>query len=114
MSKVENCYCTVRSKVIEEINDYYDRTKKPRYSDLYHPVFAAHSKTDKAAHFSGSILVAREGKPILNKGYGMTNYELGVPNTPKTVFCIASLTKAFTAAAIMQLQERGKLGVTSL
>ena len=45
------------AKVIEEINDYYDLTKKPRYSDLYHPVFAAHSKTDKAAHFSGTQLL---------------------------------------------------------
>ncbi|MGC4044351.1 MAG: serine hydrolase domain-containing protein [Armatimonas sp.] len=61
--------------------------------------------------FSGSVLVTRIGKPILNKGYGMASYELGVPNTPKTVFRIASLTKAFTAAAIIKLQEQGKLRI---
>lgn len=61
--------------------------------------------------FTGSILIARNGTPIVSKGYGMANYELDVPNTPDTVFQIASLTKQFTAAAIMQLQERGKLKV---
>lgn len=61
--------------------------------------------------FCGSVLVAKDGVPILNKGYGMANYELNVPNTPKTVFHIASITKQFTAMAIMLLQERGKLSV---
>lgn len=41
----------------------------------------------------------------------MANYELKVPNTPKTVFQIGSVSKQFTAMAIMQLQERGKLNV---
>jgi CubicO group peptidase (beta-lactamase class C family) len=61
--------------------------------------------------FTGSILVARDGKTIVSKGYGLANVELDVPNTPKTVFRIASLTKQFTAASIMMLQERGKLNV---
>src|SRR5687767_5666015 len=59
--------------------------------------------------FAGSILVARDGVPLISKGYGMANYELAVPNTPDTVFHIASLTKQFTAMAVMQLQEQGKL-----
>jgi CubicO group peptidase (beta-lactamase class C family) len=62
-------------------------------------------------HFSGSILVARDGQPIMSKGYGMANYELNVPNRPQTVFRLASVTKQFTAAAVMQLQERSKLNV---
>jgi CubicO group peptidase (beta-lactamase class C family) len=41
----------------------------------------------------------------------MANVELDVPNTPNTVFRLASLTKQFTATAIMMLQERGKLNV---
>lgn len=61
--------------------------------------------------FSGSILVARNGSPVISRGYGMANYELSVPNTPQTVFRIASLTKQFTAMAIMQLQERRILNV---
>lgn len=61
--------------------------------------------------FSGNILIARDGLPIVTKSYGMANYELNVPNTPQTVFGTASLTKAFTAMAIMQLQEKGRLKV---
>src|SRR4051794_12822738 len=53
--------------------------------------------------FTGSVLVARNGQPLISKGYGMANYELGVPNTPQTVFRLGSVTKAFTAAAIMLL-----------
>ena len=41
----------------------------------------------------------------------MANVELNVPNTPNTVFRLASITKQFTATAIMMLQERGKLNV---
>jgi CubicO group peptidase (beta-lactamase class C family) len=59
--------------------------------------------------FSGSILVARDGKVIVSKSYGMANVELDVPNKPNTVFRLASITKQFTASAIMMLQERGKL-----
>jgi CubicO group peptidase (beta-lactamase class C family) len=62
-------------------------------------------------NFSGSILIARNGQPIISKGYGMANYELGVPNAPQTVFRLGSITKSFTAIAIMMLQERGKLNV---
>lgn len=63
-------------------------------------------------HFSGAVLVARAGKPLISSGYGMANYELDVPNTSQTVFRLASITKPFTATAIMMLQERGKLKVT--
>src|SRR6267378_5020585 len=62
-------------------------------------------------NFSGSILIARQGKVLISKGYGMADYELSVPNTPQTRFHLASLTKSFTAAAIMILQEQGKLSV---
>lgn len=61
--------------------------------------------------FSGSVLVAKGDKILLSKGYGMANYELDVPNTPRTKFRLASITKQFTAMAIMQLQERGLLSV---
>lgn len=61
--------------------------------------------------FSGSILVARNGQPIVSKGYGSANIELGVPNTPQTVYRLGSITKQFTSMAIMMLQERGKLSV---
>ena len=60
-------------------------------------------------NFSGSVLLAHKGQVLVNKGYGMANYELDVPNTPRTKFHIASISKTFTAAAIMILAERGQL-----
>ena len=60
-------------------------------------------------NFTGVILVRHRGRVQLNKGYGLANYELGVVNQPWTRFHIASVTKAFTAAAVLLLEERGKL-----
>jgi CubicO group peptidase (beta-lactamase class C family) len=65
----------------------------------------------KANQFSGSILVAREGKVLVSKGYGMANLEDETPNTPQTRFRLGSITKQFTATAILMLEERGKLSV---
>jgi CubicO group peptidase (beta-lactamase class C family) len=61
--------------------------------------------------FSGSILIAKEGKVLISKGYGRANLEHDMPNTPQTRFRLASVTKQFTTMAIMILQERGKLDV---
>jgi CubicO group peptidase (beta-lactamase class C family) len=63
----------------------------------------------KFDHFSGTVLIARDGKPIFHRAYGMANYELDVPNSVNTKFRIGSVSKQFTAAAILQLAERGKL-----
>jgi CubicO group peptidase (beta-lactamase class C family) len=64
-----------------------------------------------AGKFSGSVLLARDGKVILSKGYGMASLELMASNTPQMEFRIGSLSKQFTAMAIMILQERGKMRV---
>lgn len=66
------------------------------------------------AGFNGNVLIAKNGKVLLSKGYGMANYELGVPNTPQTKFHIASVSKTFTAAAILMLQDRGLLNTGDL
>ncbi|WP_321507741.1 serine hydrolase [uncultured Methanoregula sp.] len=65
-----------------------------------------------SGRFSGAVHVARGDTVLLSKGYGMANYEFPVPNTPQTVFPIGSNTKQLTAAAIMKLQEQGRLNVT--
>jgi CubicO group peptidase (beta-lactamase class C family) len=59
--------------------------------------------------FNGSILVAEKGKIIYEKGFGMANMEWGIPNQTDTKFRIASVTKQFTAALILQLVEEGKI-----
>ncbi|HEX6279550.1 MAG TPA: serine hydrolase [Pyrinomonadaceae bacterium] len=67
---------------------------------------------ERIDRFNGSILVARDGKPIVARGYGMANVEWDVKNTPQTAFRLGSVTKPFTSVAIMMLQERGKLSVS--
>ncbi|HMP38862.1 MAG TPA: serine hydrolase domain-containing protein [Roseiflexaceae bacterium] len=61
--------------------------------------------------FHGSILVARNGQIVISKGYGMADGDRNLANTAQTRFRLASLTKAFTATAILLLQERGRLSV---
>jgi len=61
--------------------------------------------------FRGSVLVGINGKIEFEKGYGFADEEWSVRNTPNTKFRIASMTKQFTAACILLLQERGQLSV---
>lgn len=65
----------------------------------------------KTKDAGGAVLLAKDGKILVSKGYGLANAELNVPNRSNTKFRIGSLTKQFTSAAIMILQERGKLSV---
>jgi len=62
--------------------------------------------------FAGAVLVAKEGKIIFNKAYGLANKEELISNTTKTVYDIGSVTKQFTAAAILKLVQLNKLSVT--
>jgi CubicO group peptidase (beta-lactamase class C family) len=65
----------------------------------------------KLNKFSGSILVAKEGKVIIQKSYGFADREWNIANSINTKYRIASLTKQFTAVLIMQLVESGKLNL---
>lgn len=62
--------------------------------------------------FQGVALVALEQKIILKKAYGLANEEKSIPNSLSTLFRVGSITKEFTAAAILLLQERGLLHVS--
>ena len=62
-------------------------------------------------NFMGAVLVARGDEVLFQDGYGMADLELDVPNTTEFVFRLGSLTKQFTAAAILQLQEQGLLDI---
>lgn len=63
------------------------------------------------AAFSGSVLIARHGEILLSSGYGEAERDLHVLNTAQTRFRLASLTKQFTAMAILILQKQGALKV---
>ncbi len=60
-------------------------------------------------HFMGTILVAKDGATLFEKSHGFANVEWQVPNTPATKFRIGSVTKQFTAATVLLLEERGLL-----
>lgn len=67
-----------------------------------------------AQMFMGSVLVAKNGKVLFSKSYGMADLEWNVPNSSTTRFNIASMTKQFTAASILLLEDRGKLKTDDL
>ena len=65
----------------------------------------------KIKGFSGAVLVMKQNKVMLKKGYGMADREWNIANTTDGKFRIGSVTKQFTAACILQLIEAGKLSL---
>jgi CubicO group peptidase (beta-lactamase class C family) len=58
-----------------------------------------------------TVLVIKDGKTVIRKGYGLANIESNTTNTPETIFRIGSVTKQFTSTAILKLAEQGKLSL---
>ena len=67
---------------------------------------------DKTGNFSGTVLVARSGRVLFRRSYGMASYELQVANSNQTRYHVASVSKPFTALAILQLQEQERLNLS--
>lgn len=65
-----------------------------------------------ADEFSGVVLVARHGKPIFQKAYGMADKTFSVPNRPDTKFNLGSINKRFTQIAINLLVQQGKIALS--
>src|SRR5215831_6827605 len=59
------------------------------------------STATRSGLFTGAVLVARDGKILISKGYGMANLQYDVPNSPQTRFDIGSVSKTFTATLIL-------------
>lgn len=77
----------------------FDRIEK--YMDAQHQI----------NQFGGTVIVMRHDSIILKKAYGYADLEWNVPNTIDTKFVLASVSKYFTALAVMQLVERKKLSL---
>src|SRR5262245_7386875 len=58
------------------------------------------------------LIIAKDGKPVVRKAYGMANLELAVPATPEHLFTLASVNKQMIAVCILQLAHQGKLKLT--
>lgn len=96
-----------------------DLAAVPRPADLALPrlnqtelLAAARKRLEQDAatdRFSGTVLIARGGKPIFAEAYGLADRERKIPNTLKTRFRIGSMNKMFTATSILQLVQAGKL-----
>jgi CubicO group peptidase (beta-lactamase class C family) len=67
------------------------------------------AKIAAADAFSGAVLIAKDGRPILSSAYGLADRERHIANTTDTQFRFGSMGKMFTAVAIMQLNQAGKL-----
>jgi D-alanyl-D-alanine carboxypeptidase len=78
-------------------------------SDAIAGLTAMLEKSAAADQFSGAALVAHDGKAIFAQAYGMADREKKVPNKLDTQFRIGSMNKMFTAVAILQLAQAGKL-----
>src|SRR5580698_5674524 len=78
-------------------------------SATFHRIDAYLAQQTAQGTFRGSVLIGINGHVAFEKGYGLANEEWSAANTPATKFRIASLTKQFTGACILLLQERGQL-----
>ncbi|HUH33623.1 MAG TPA: serine hydrolase domain-containing protein, partial [Daejeonella sp.] len=82
----------------------FAQTKEQKLAEL----MKTYSKLNK---YNGSVLITQNGKILLNDGYGFSNISDSIRNDANTIFQIGSVTKQFTAAAILKLQEDKKLKV---
>ncbi len=87
-------------------------TEKPNPVQMAQDIEALLDTRFPADKPGAAIIVLREGKPIYKSARGMANLELQVPMTADMVFRIGSITKQFTAAAVMMLVEQGKISLT--
>lgn len=81
---------------------------------IFPPTLAARIDTYMSrshASFSGVIFVAQKGKVLVSQGYGLADRQFEIASTPAAKYAIGSMTKSFTAMAVMILQERGLLSV---
>ena len=84
-------------------------TKAQDANEIVDQTTAFLEELDKHDKFSGVVLIAKDGIPILKKAYGYANRSFDVPNRIDTKFNLGSMNKMFTAVAILQLAEQGKL-----
>ncbi len=85
------------------------RPRKPSEAEFGQWLDSYLKRLAAADVFSGSVLVAKNGKPIFQNSYGLASKAYNVPNRVNTKFNLGSMNKMFTAVAIAQLVEQGKL-----
>ncbi|VEP16852.1 Serine hydrolase [Hyella patelloides LEGE 07179] len=92
--------------MVEPQNDSGDRSKMGEI-EAYLQAYL------ETGYFMGSVLVGLGGEVLFSKGYGMANLEHNIPNILQTKFRLGSVTKQFTATAILKLQEQNLLDINN-
>ncbi len=85
------------------------RTQAEQNSELGRTIQSYLDSLGAESGFSGAIMVAKDGQPIASKVAGLANRETKTPNTLETKFNLGSMNKMFTAVAIAQLAQKGRL-----
>lgn len=102
-------YDILRFRTVEENEEsFFHKSKEEIISsklDIYM------DKLEENRNFHGSVLIAKGGEVLLNKGYGPSSFERNIENKTQTRFSIGSVTKQITATAIMQLVEDGEINI---
>jgi CubicO group peptidase (beta-lactamase class C family) len=111
-----------KGKYIVEVTPFSDKAEKGNYSLVLNNIkskattpsgqvdelFTSYSFDDTPG---AAVAVVKDGAIIYKKGYGQANLEYDIPNSPSTVFHIASVSKQFTAFSILLLEKEGKLSL---
>jgi CubicO group peptidase (beta-lactamase class C family) len=90
------------------------RASRPEFAPLTWDTLDARLTAAVDRGFAGTVLVVRNGVVLLHKGYGLADREKGVPNTTETIYAIGSVPIDFTRAAILRLEQDGKLRTSDL
>ncbi len=89
----------------------FGQTTKPQKTDFIPKIENYLADLNQKDEFSGSVLIAKNGKPIFSKAYGFANKELKTPNKIDTKFNLGSINKLFTVLSIGILADEGKLSL---
>lgn len=97
------------SEIKENLVEFYPKSVTSNVSEKLDSLL---KRINKRHDFHGSVLVAHKGKIIYNNHIGYADFKRKEPISDASIFQLASVSKQFTAAAIMLLKERGKLNLT--
>jgi CubicO group peptidase (beta-lactamase class C family) len=98
-----------RTEAVELLQQYGAREDK--MPSLGSFVDSIYSRSKRENSPGSAIIAVMKGKVLINQAYGKANIEKDIPNSTDTRFRIGSITKQFTSAAILRLQEQGKINV---
>ena len=87
--------------------------EKPNENNLSKKVDAYLSRLNENGRFNGSVLICKNDSVIYSSAYGLANRELSKPNNDSTTYLIGSITKPFTAMAVLLLEQDGKLNLNN-